>query len=202
MTIETDIPMQRLISLMQMAAVVNSSADLDLIVTEAVNAACSLTGAETGSLLLAASENDELHFYVALGQQEATLKQMRIPAGQGIAGHVFRENAPTIVRDVQADRRFYRGADNRTSFVTKSMVAVPLRFKGTAIGVLQVINKREGEFEQSDMLLVNAFGNLVAPAIQTARQYTELQQSYLATSRALAEAQEELRRSGISLPEA
>lgn len=160
----------KLATLMEIAALVNSKHNLETIVDRTVQSACSLTNAETGSLLLVDAETGELHFQVALGQQGGDLKTVRIPKGQGIGGWVAENNTAIIIPDVQADERFYRAADETTSFVTKSMIAVPLHVKGRVIGVLQSVNKKAGAFDHSDLKLAIALANLVAPAIEQSRK--------------------------------
>jgi GAF domain-containing protein len=159
----------KLATLMETAALVNSNHNLETIVARAVQSACRLTGAETGSLMLLDGDG-ELHFEIILGQQNDSLKSLKIPKGQGIAGWVAESGTATIIPDVQNDERFYRMADTTTSFVTRSMIAVPLQVKGRVIGVLQTINKMEGVFEHSDLKLAVALANLVAPAIEEDRQ--------------------------------
>ena len=160
----------KLATLMEVAALVNSNHNLETVVSHAVSSACRLTGAETGSLLLLDPATGELQFAIVLGQQESSLKHVRIPKGQGIGGWVAENNTAIIIPDVQADERFYRVTDSSTDFVTSSMIAVPLHVKGRVIGVLQAINKLHGVFELADMKLAIALANLVAPAIDEARR--------------------------------
>lgn len=159
----------KLATLMEIAALINSRHDLALVVDRAVQSACRLTGAETGSLMLL-DDGGNLYFEVALGKQGDDIKKICVPKGQGIAGWVADNNAATIIPDVQADDRFFRQADNTTSFVTRSMIAVPLHVKGKVIGVLQSINKVEGAFDHADLKLAVALANLVAPAIEEDRR--------------------------------
>ncbi|MBL0225718.1 MAG: GAF domain-containing protein [Geobacteraceae bacterium] len=158
----------KLATLMETAALVNSKHNLETVVARAVQSACRLTGAETGSLLLLDAAG-ELHFEIVLGQQNDSLKSLRIPKGQGIAGSVAESGTATIISDVQNDERFFRVADDTTRFVTRSMIVVPLHVKGKVIGVLQAINKQEGAFDHADLKLAIALANLVAPAIEEDR---------------------------------
>lgn len=160
----------KLATLMEIAALVNSTHNLETVVSHAVRSVCRLTGAETGSLLLLDAATGELQFEVVLGQMNANLTHMRIPKGQGISGWVAENNMAIIIPDVQADERFYRVADDNSRFVTSSMIAVPLHVKGRVIGVLQSINKQHGIFEHADLKLSIALANLVAPAIEEARK--------------------------------
>jgi GAF domain-containing protein len=160
----------KLATLMEMAALVNSTHNLETVVSRAVQSACRLTGAETGSLLLLDSTTGELQFEVVLGQQSSNLTHMKVPKGKGIGGWVAENNTATIIPDVQADERFFKVADDTNNFVTSSMIAVPLHVKGRVIGVLQSINKQHGVFDHGDLKLAIALANLVAPAIEEARK--------------------------------
>lgn len=160
----------KLAAMMEIAALVNSNHNLELVVARTVQSACRLTGAETGSLMLLDGDDQDLCFEVVLGQQSADLKKLHIPKGQGIGGWVVEHNTPIIVADVQGDARFYRVADENTHFVTHSMIAVPLHVKGRVIGVLQAINKQDGTFDHADLKLAMALANMVASAIYESRR--------------------------------
>ncbi len=159
----------KLATLMEIAVLVNSNHNLEIVVLRAVQSVCRLTGAETGSLMLLDVDSGDLCFEVVLGQPLSDLKKLRIPNGHGIGGWVAERNTPMIVPDVQSDTRFYRVADETSSFVTRSMIAVPLCVKGRVIGVLQTINKQTGTFDHADLKLAMALANMVAPAIDENR---------------------------------
>ncbi|HRJ75837.1 MAG TPA: ATP-binding protein, partial [Anaerolineales bacterium] len=57
--------------------------------------------------------------------------------------------------------------------VSRSLMAVPLQVKDRVIGVIEVINRRDGlPFVQNDETLLNAFAGQAAVAIENARLYT------------------------------
>ncbi len=174
-------------TLMELSALVNSTLDTREIRKRAIEAATCLVNAETGSLLLLDAATGELFFEVALGEKGASLKEVRLAPGQGIAGCVAERNEPLIIHDVAADPRFYGGADARSTFTTRNMVCVPVRTKDRVIGVLQAINKREGGFDEEDRDGLLALANQVAVAIENAGLYQELKETFYETARALAE---------------
>jgi GAF domain-containing protein len=79
-----------------------------------------------------------------------------------------------IVDDPSSDPRFFGGSDERTGFETRSILAVPLRAKDRVIGVVEVINKREGGFSQDDLRLAGALADQAGTAIDNARLYAKL----------------------------
>lgn len=177
-------------TLMDLSASINSTLDTRQVRIQAIEAATILVGAETGSLLLYDAASHEIYFEVALGEQGARLKEIRIPADEGIAGWVLKNGQGVIVNDPGNDPRFYRTADLKSQFTTKSLLAAPLVVKGKTIGVLESINKWEGDFDHGDLDLLIFLANQVAPAIENATLYAELREGFYETAMTLAEALE------------
>ncbi|MBI5695804.1 MAG: GAF domain-containing protein [Nitrospirae bacterium] len=178
-------------TLMDLANLLNSTLRREEVRTRAIEAATKLMEAEVGSLLLVDAQTDELYFEVALGDEgtRKMMKEIRLKIGQGIAGWVAQEAKPVIINDVQNDPRFFKGADKKTSFVTKNMVCVPVMTKGKVVGVLQAINKLDDrKFTESDRQSFESLANQVAIAIENAKLYDQLRQTFLDTAQALAEA--------------
>jgi DNA-binding response OmpR family regulator len=101
--------------------------------------------------------------------QNRSLVNLHLPPGQGIAGWVAREEESVIVANVQDDPRFFPGIDEQTGFHTASLLAVPLRARGKMIGVLEVVNKRDGAFDEDNRALVEMLAASAAIAIENAR---------------------------------
>jgi putative nucleotidyltransferase with HDIG domain len=173
--------------LSELSVLVNSTLDAREIRKRAIEAATTLAEAETGSLLLIDRETGALFFEVVLGETGETLRAIRLDRGQGIAGWVAETGEPLIVNDAGSDPRFFRGADEKSSFTTKNIVCVPLETKGKLIGVLQAINKKEGGFDEEDREVLSALANQVAIAVENANLYQELKEAFYGTAHALAE---------------
>jgi HD-GYP domain-containing protein (c-di-GMP phosphodiesterase class II) len=182
--------LDKLKTLMRMAALINSSLDRGVIRRQAIEAATRLVDAEVGSLLLVDRQRDELYFEVALGNKGERLKKMRLRMGQGIAGWVARNCKAVIVNDTAGDPRFYRGADEQSSFDSRQIIAAPLVCKGQVLGVLQAVNSRTGSFTDENLELFISLADHVAPAIENARLFETLKETFLGTTLALAEALE------------
>lgn len=166
-----------------------SSLDQRVVRKRTMEAITKLMMAETGSLLLVDEERKELYFEVALGEKGKVLKEVRLGMGEGIAGWVAKHGKSVIIRDVTKDRRFEQRFDEKSKFKTRNMVCVPVRIKGRIIGVIQAINRLGGgSFTGEDLLLFELFSNQVAIALDNARLYEEIKETFYATSGALAEA--------------
>jgi signal transduction histidine kinase len=174
----------------EMSTSLSSTLDLDEVLTlimERINTALKV---EAGSLLLIDEETKELVFQIALGEKAEGVKPFRLPMGQGIAGHVARSREPLMISDAQKDRRHYKAVDVATDFLTKSMLCVPMIVKGKAIGVIEIMNKLEGDFTESDLTLLNSIATYAGIAIENAR----LHQSVLAERDRVVVAQEEVQK--------
>lgn len=137
-------------------------------------------GAECGSLALLDSQSRELVFQMAYdtqGKEIAALRQMRFPLGQGIIGLVAQDGQARIVNDVRQNPDWYAHIDPITNFTTQKVLAVPLKFEGQVLGVVELLNKQEGPFNQDDQDLLLAVASAAAIAIQNARQFKALERT-------------------------
>ena len=138
------------------------------------------------SMLLMDEAGKELYFYVAEGEVANSLGQRRLSIDSGIAGWVARNIKPLIINNVAKDRRFNREIDKVTGFITKSILAVPLVSGHEVIGVLEVVNKIDGnEFSQQDLEVLVALASTAAIAIKNARLHQIVLDGYKSTVRAL-----------------
>lgn len=176
-------------TLHEVGSLLNSSLDHDVVKRRAMEAITRLMLAETGSLLLLDEKRRELYFEVALGAKGRKLKKVRLGIGEGIAGWVAKHGKAVIIPDVTRDRRFQNRVDEHSKFQTRNMVCVPVKIKGKVIGVLQAINRvGSGTFTKEDLKVFQLFSNQVAIALDNARLYEEIKETFYATSEALAEA--------------
>ncbi len=185
---ELDDRIKQLSTLNTVGNLLISTLDQTVVRHMAMEAVTRLMRAETGSLLIVDRKAKELYFEVALGEKGRKLKEIRLNIGEGIAGWVAKHGRPLIIRDVSADKRFQGSFDKKSKFVTRNMVCVPVKIKGNVIGVLQAINSIGGPFEPEDLKLFQLFSNQVAIALDNARLYEEIKETFYATSEALAEA--------------
>ncbi|MFZ6017947.1 MAG: GAF domain-containing protein [Nitrospirota bacterium] len=184
---DTEKIIKQLNTLIELSSLINSTFDTREIRKRAIEAATKLMDAEAGSLLLVDQETGELFFEVALGEKGEKLKEIRLKKGEGIAGWVAEHGEPTIIHNVQSDPRFFKLADEKTAFITKNMICVPVKTKDRILGVLQAINKKHNSFDSEDLNIFNALANQVAIAIENANLYQELKETFYGTAQALAE---------------
>lgn len=139
-----------------------------------VDVARAIFGAQAASIFLLDGDGDELVFEAVSGEGEGDLIGMRIPSSTGIAGWVLVTGQPIVVDDLQQDPRFARQAAERTGYVPKALMAVPLVNGETTLGVLQVLDRnkdRAHSLGEIDLLIL--FANQAAiglDLLQTARR--------------------------------
>ena len=143
---------------------------LDLILTKAVE----LLDVESGSFLLVDEDTGQLEFVAANGPVRHDLVGTRLPFGQGIAGRVAQTGEAKMVNDVGDTRTWFEGVDSKTSYKTESILTVPLKFNKTVLGVLQIINRKNGAiFTHSDQQLLSAFADAAVVALRNARLHQQ-----------------------------
>lgn len=150
--------------------------ELDRLLPRILEESRTVARAEASSLMLFDPATEELYFHVALNEKgdQAELKAVRLKLGQGIAGTAAESRETVLVNDVQSDPRFYRGADAATQFHTRNLLAVPMIDRDNLIGVVEVLNKVDGEpFTTMDMHVLEMFSALAATAVANARLIEE-----------------------------
>jgi GAF domain-containing protein len=142
----------------------------EAVLRSIVEATVALFGAEAASLALHDAASDRLVFVVAAGGQGAGVLGLAIGPDQGVAGYVFTTGQPLALSDVERDARFGRDAAERTGYVPRSLVAVPLLDDEGTIGVLEVLDKRgEAGFDLRDVELASIFARQATVAIRASR---------------------------------
>src|SRR5689334_17693268 len=147
---------------------------VDELVEQVLSTALEAVNAEAGSILLADHERQRLVFRYVVGQKSERLQGTSFPWHQGIAGAVFQSGEPAVIQDVKQDPRHFADVDLLTGYTTRDMITVPLqKWQGDPIGVLNVLNKRDGVLDMADLAHLTIIGAVAAVAIQQARMFEE-----------------------------
>ncbi len=149
-----------------------SSLELESVLDRILALLCETLHTSGGSILLEDPTTHELVFTMDHGDSAYRLRGKRLTPEQGVAGWCFRHGLPALVNQAQEDPRVYRGFDTVTGVPTRSLICVPLRYRDKITGVLEVVNKQEGNFTPEDLALMEAASPIVATAIENARLYT------------------------------
>jgi len=164
-------------TLIETSALINSKyADLNSLLTQIMASATNLCGAEASSLLLVNRETQELHFEVSIGAAGAKKKRFTVKIGEGVAGWVALHNNSIILNETE-DKKLRRQKISKDLINPyKAIIAVPMRVKGECLGVIELINKKDGKnFTQEDLKWLEIFANQAGIAVTNARSAEKAQ---------------------------
>ncbi|MBI4656133.1 MAG: HD domain-containing protein [Elusimicrobia bacterium] len=129
-------------------------------------------------------QTNELWSKVAHGLEHT---EIRMPFGKGIVGIVAQTGQPINIKNAYSDDRFSSEIDRVTGYKTRNILAVPLKdVTGKIIGVFEVINKMDGDFDAEDEGMLFLLGSFASAAIENAQLYESLNKSQLETIYRLA----------------
>ena len=157
---------------LEASQVLNSTLDLAELLDLILNLACTEINAERGSVYLVDADKREIWTILAHGLEQ---QEIRLAFGQGVAGHVAETERTLTVEDAYSCPFFDRSFDERFNYRTRSLLCTPIRNRtGETVGILQLLNKREGPFTVKDEELLNALSIHMALALENARLHREL----------------------------
>jgi signal transduction histidine kinase len=149
-----------------------STLDLGALLDRIVHAAADLTDAQAASILLYDSLSQQLYFQAATNIDEPSMRGLLVPL-DSLAGWIVQNRQPVMIADVRKDARHFGKIGQTTQFETYSLLGVPLITKDKVIGVLEALNKRQGEFTPADQDLLSALGGQAAAAIENTRLFQQ-----------------------------
>jgi len=164
-----------LTDLTRVSEMVAGELSLEVVLRSAMDAAADALNAEACSILLHTSPG-RLTFHMVDGPQSQGLTRAELPVDDSsIAGWVANHQEPLVLADAYRDSRFNPAYDRRTGFRTRSILCVPLRARGEQVGVVEVLNRRDGKpFDGQDLEFGQAVAGLIAVAICNAKQHEAL----------------------------
>ena len=168
----------RLARMVEISRILNSTTNLDDLLTYIIREAADLTGAEAASILLLDPRTRQLYFKAASNEILLPMVETPVPLDSSIAGAILRANKPMIIEDVSRDPRWNRDIDRAIQFHTRSILGVPMRnVDRHCVGVLEAINKLGGSFSQEDVETLAILADLAGVAVEKARLIQELQRA-------------------------
>jgi PAS domain S-box-containing protein len=171
---ELELQTRRLGALNKASHIITAKVSLHDTLQNILDAAMSVVEAQGASLFLFNRDNpNELIVVAAVGTASDIMQGLRVPVGQGVAGWVAREAKSELVSKIERDPRFFKGVDEQTGLDTRSLIAVPLISGVGVIGVIEVVNKLEGEFTQDDVKLLESMAGTAAISVENARLFDE-----------------------------
>ncbi len=169
---------KQLARLMEVSLTLNSTLNIDELLAYIIKTAAELLDCEAASLLLYDEKRNRLFFAAATGSDPKKMAQIPVPIDGSLAGTIFREGKSITLNDVSQDPRHFGGVGQQLHFEAKSLLGVPMRIRDKGVGVLEALNKREGNFSESDERLLSVVASQAAIALYNAQLIQALQKAY------------------------
>jgi signal transduction histidine kinase len=162
--------------LYEVGQALSSNLDLPSLLEDIKRRVPQVTGVERCSIMLLDEQTRELILSIPDGTT-GEHREFRIPIDRGIAGWVATNGIGQIVNDVEQDPRWFDGIARDVDFVTRSILCAPMRLGDRVVGVMQLLNKRNGEpFYEQDLRLLTTLAAQAAVAVENARLVRSLQE--------------------------
>jgi len=168
---------RELAAIYRITTALHARTNLDEMERQALLVAIETVDASGGTIYVHDPNKKVLIFKYVVGatpEITAKLQGMEIPDTTGVAGEVFHTGVSRITLEVTKDTSHNRGVDEQTGYVTKNMLTVPLKsMAGSNLGVMQMLNRRYGRFDDADRNVLEILSAQAASAMETARLYEE-----------------------------
>ena len=141
---------------------------LDDVLASLVAMTAAALRAERATLFLNDATTNELY---SRSMTEHGPREIRMLNDKGIAGRVFQAGQGVVVRDAYSHPDFNSEVDETTGYDTRQIVCAPIRTgRGELIGVAQVLNRVDGDFDDDDLQLLEAMTTQAALALTSGQR--------------------------------
>ncbi|MFN2608950.1 MAG: GAF domain-containing protein [Acidimicrobiales bacterium] len=176
-----DLTLADLEALLETGRALSEEVELKTLLDRILEQACLLTDSPDASVLLHDPSRDVLYFAAVSGANAATLldswgfaSDRAVPISSSVAGKVFTTGEPLVVDSVEGEDDHFGGVDRDTRAETRSLVCLPLRVGARRLGVVQLLNKRTGNYASRDLVLLEHLARQAAVAIRNAQLFDDL----------------------------
>ena len=189
-TVELARSVEELRALGEVSQAVNSTIDLQTVLSTIISKAVHLSGTEAGTIYAFDEVNQQFQLRASYGMDAAlvaAIKDRNVRMGETLISQAAMRRCPLQVADINHDSSSVLDIIRHAGF--RALLAVPLLGANRIVGALVVRRKQPGEFPQSTVNLLQTFGAQSVLAIQNAHLFDEVQ----ARTRELAKSLEGLR---------
>ncbi len=158
------------------ARAVTASLELEEILGAIMNKMAGFFGPERWSMLLVSDDEAELYYAIAVGENQETLKGLKVPMGEGVAGWVAATGNPLIVPDVALDPKWSAFTRAHPELNIQSIACVPVRSAGKTLGVIQLLNSKLDLLSEYSISFLRILCDYAAIAIKNNRSVMLIQE--------------------------
>lgn len=152
----------------EVARALTQSLDLEAILTTIMDKMAQFFGPERWSMLLVDEKAQQLYYAIAVGEDAETLKGLRVPLGEGVAGWVATTGNPLVVPDVSMDEQWSAFSKAHPELNIQSIACVPVRAGDKTLGVIQLLNSKLDLLSEYSISFLRLLCDYAAIAIQNA----------------------------------
>ena len=124
---------------------------------------------ERWSMLMVDEQAQELYYPIAAGENDASLKDLRIQMGEGIAGWVASSGTALVVPDVALDPQWSAFSRAHPELRIQALACIPIRSGDKTLGVIQLFNSKLDMMSEYSQSFIRILCDYAAIAIQNAR---------------------------------
>jgi putative nucleotidyltransferase with HDIG domain len=150
--------------------------DKRTLIPKILELALKIFNVEGVSLILLKKGQPFLFFKNVIGSKVDKIQDMVIPLDEkSVAGWIAINKKPVLINDVKSDDRHSKKVDEASNFITRSLLGVPVKYGDEVLGVLEAVNRKEGEFTNKDTDYLAILASHAAIALKNAEIYEKLQ---------------------------
>ena len=158
------------------ARALTSALELEQILGTIMHKMAQFFGPERWSLLMVDDQTQELYYAIAIGENTESLKGLRIPLGEGVAGWVAATGNPLVVPDVSLDPQWSAFARSHPDLHIQSIACLPIRSENRTLGVIQLLNSKLDLLSEYSISFLRILCDYAAIAIRNSRSMKLIQE--------------------------
>ena len=175
---------RKIARLVEISAILNSTLKPDLLLQNILHSAAELLDCSVISILLYDERVNELRFAATTSVNIDQLEQIPVPLDNSLAGTIYTENRHLVINNTKDDPRHYNEVGEEVGLQVDSLLGVPMRIMDRVTGVIEALNKKEGEFTDFDVSLLLVIASQAAISIHNANLIQALQKANVELSQA------------------
>ncbi len=156
--------------------VLNSTLNIDELIDIILDLTCKAVGSELSLVLLKDKKTENLHF-ISCEKEKRTLSWS---LQEGILSWVVENQKPLLLNQPEKDIHFSENLEQLIGIKINNLLSVPLIRRGRLLGVLEAVNKKEGQiFTEKDLDNLHLLANQIAVALDNSILYQKAKKESL-----------------------
>jgi len=152
----------------EVARALTQTLELEEILLTIMDKMAQFFGPERWSMLMVDEKAQQLYYAIAVGEDSESLRGLRVPLGEGVAGWVASTGNPLVVPDVSLDAQWSAFSRAHPELRIQSIACVPVRSGDKTLGVIQLLNSKLDLLSEYSISFLRILCDYAAIAIQNA----------------------------------